>query len=654
MKSIKKVLIANRGEIACRIIRTLRKMRIMSVAVYSDADRGAKHVQMADQACYIGPSIATSSYLMINRVLEIAKMTGADAIHPGYGFLAENAEFAKQVEELGIIFIGPPYQAISLLGDKVSSKKCAKEAGVSLINGYIGFIDNIEHAKKVVQDIGLPVMLKASGGGGGRGMQVVRSLDNLEEMLILVKSEAINSFGSDTIFIEKYIENPKHIEIQVLADKFGNVVCLGERECSIQRRHQKIIEEAYEIDDTDYERIQKMYSQARSLVKDAGYYSVGTIEFLLDQDRNFYFLEMNTRIQVEHTVTELVTDLDLIEHMIYVAEDRCLSITQDDVRLSGYAIEVRVNAENPDKNFAPSTGVITEYIEPEGVRIDSGVKKGFEVGMYYDSMIAKICVHSTISRHDAISKMMNAIDNFYIDGLSLNLPFIRGVLGHKDFISGVATTNFLQLYKPKTDSVLDVVLALFALHVLLQCEHHGAVVIYEYVAEVSGEFYQISLGSMIDNCVVSVIDKEEYKVCFLGDIHSIYNILCFSINGRKISLKHYLYDKVNRYFFERGSDTGIVRYMSKKEFALWDVVKDNVRLGKDFLFLKSPLYGMVIEIFVKPGDRISSGTTVCIIEALKMHNYVTATEDNIVAQVHVVSGDTVKEGDIILEYEHKP
>ncbi|MGL4279956.1 MAG: acetyl-CoA carboxylase biotin carboxylase subunit, partial [Albidovulum sp.] len=445
----KKILIANRGEIACRVIKTARKMGIKTVAVYSDADRNALHVKMADEAVHIGPPPANQSYIVIDRIMEAIRQTGAEAVHPGYGFLSENMNFAAALEAEGVIFVGPPSPAIEAMGDKITSKKIAMEAGVSTVPGYMGLIADADEAVKISGEIGYPVMIKASAGGGGKGMRIAWNEQEAREGFESSKNEAANSFGDDRIFIEKFVTQPRHIEIQVLADKHGNAVYLHERECSIQRRNQKVIEEA-PSPFLDEATRKAMGEQAVALAKAVGYTSAGTVEFIVDGNRNFYFLEMNTRLQVEHPVTELITGVDLVEQMIRVANGEPLPFRQDDLKINGWAMESRLYAEDPYRNFLPSIGRLTRYRPPvEGataqggiVRNDTGVFEGGEISMYYDPMIAKLCTWAP-TRGQAIEEMRLALDTFEVEGIGHNLPFVGAVMDHPRFVSGNITTAFI-------------------------------------------------------------------------------------------------------------------------------------------------------------------------------------------------------------------
>ena len=449
-----KILVANRGEIACRIIRSAQGMGIKVVAVYSDADRYSPHTLMADEAIYIGESPAQSSYLDKKKIISAMKQTGAEAVHPGYGFLSENSDFAREVEENNFVFIGPPSSAIDSMGDKISSKKIAEKAGVSIVPGFLGEISDEKQAAKIAKDIGFPVLIKASAGGGGKGMRVVSSDSELKQGLISSKNEAEKSFGDKRVFIEKYISNPRHIEIQVLADKFGDCIYLGERECSIQRRNQKVIEEA-PSPFLDSQLRKKMGDQAVSLAKAVNYSSAGTVEFIVDEEKNFYFLEMNTRLQVEHPVTELVTGLDLVELMIKVACGEPLKVSQEQIELKGWALESRIYAEDPYRNFLPSTGRLIEFKPPQisnsndkVIRNDCGVIEGGEISIYYDPMISKLCSWGK-TRKEAISFMQEALDDYQIEGIGQNIPFLHSVYRNNDFRSGNISTAFIENNYPE-------------------------------------------------------------------------------------------------------------------------------------------------------------------------------------------------------------
>ncbi|MCX7728778.1 MAG: acetyl-CoA carboxylase biotin carboxylase subunit [Bacteroidia bacterium] len=445
-KTIKKILIANRGEIALRVIRSAKEMGIQTVAIYSEADKNAPFVRAADESYLIGPPPSNQSYLLADKIIDIALQCKADAIHPGYGFLSENADFAEKVTNAGIIFIGPPASAMRKIGDKLSAKKTAKEQNVPMISGSEGAIRDIEEAKKIAHKIGFPLLIKASAGGGGKGMRLVNKMEELEESIQRAMSEALSAFGDDAVFIEKYAEEPKHIEVQILGDQYGNVVYLFERECSIQRRHQKVIEEAPSSAISEELR-KRMGECAVALAKAVGYYNAGTVEFLVDKHRNFYFLEVNARLQVEHPVTEMITGLDLVKEQIKIAMGEPLSFTQNDLKISGHSIEVRVSAEDPFNNFLPDIGKLLMYKRPQGhgIRVDDGYEEGMDIPVYYDPMIAKLIVHAK-DRNAAIEKMIRAIDEFKIVGIETTLDFCKFVLKHPDFISGKFDTGFVAKY----------------------------------------------------------------------------------------------------------------------------------------------------------------------------------------------------------------
>ncbi|GAB4236936.1 MAG: acetyl-CoA carboxylase biotin carboxylase subunit [Ekhidna sp.] len=442
--SIKKILVANRGEIAIRVMRSAKEMGIKTVAVYSDADKFLPHASYADEAIHIGPAPASESYLVQDKIIEACKQTGADAIHPGYGFLSENASFAKRAEKEGIIFIGPSAHAIEVMGDKLTSKQTVKEFGVPLVPGMDEPINDVAKAKKVADDIGYPVMIKASAGGGGKGMRIVENPKDFEEQMERAMSEARNSFGNDEVFIEKFISSPKHIEVQILGDQHGNIIYLFERECSIQRRHQKVIEEAPSALLTP-ERRKEIGEAAVNVARSCNYHGAGTVEFIADENLDFYFLEMNTRLQVEHPVTELITGVDLVKEQINIAEGKKLTFTQDDLSIQGHSLEVRVYAEDPENNFLPDTGKLKQYIRPQGagVRVDDGYEEGQEVSIYYDPMIAKLISYGK-DRKEAIDRMKRAIAEYKISGVKTTLSFCDFVLNHKDFLDGTFTTKFVE------------------------------------------------------------------------------------------------------------------------------------------------------------------------------------------------------------------
>ena len=530
----KKILIANRGEIACRVIKTARKMGIQTVAIYSDADAQALHVQMADEAVHIGPPPANESYIVIDKVMEAIRQTGAEAVHPGYGFLSENPRFAEALEKEGVAFIGPPKGAIEAMGDKITSKKIAQEAGVSTVPGVMGLIEDADDAVKISKEIGYPVMIKASAGGGGKGMRIAWNDEEAREGFQSSKNEAASSFGDDRIFIEKFVTQPRHIEIQVLCDTHGNGVYLGERECSIQRRNQKVIEEA-PSPFLDEETRKAMGEQALKLSHAVNYASAGTVEFIVDGERNFYFLEMNTRLQVEHPVTELITGVDLVEHMIRVAAGEKLSLSQDDVKLNGWAMESRLYAEDPYRNFLPSIGRLTRYRPPEEldiegavVRNDTGVYEGGEISMYYDPMIAKLCTWGH-TRLEAIEGMRNALDAFEVEGIGHNLPFLSAVMDHPKFVSGNITTAFIAEEYPEgfdgvsldEDSLRRIAASAAAMHRVAEIrrtrvsgrmDNHERHVGEAWVVSLQGRDFAVSIAADREGSTVSFEDGSTLRV----------------------------------------------------------------------------------------------------------------------------------------------
>ncbi|MBL9073174.1 acetyl/propionyl/methylcrotonyl-CoA carboxylase subunit alpha, partial [Tabrizicola sp.] len=539
-----KILIANRGEIACRVIKTARKMGIKTVAVYSDADRNALHVQMADEAVHIGPSPAAQSYIVIDRIMDAIRQTGAQAVHPGYGFLSENRSFAAALEAVGVVFIGPPSPAIEAMGDKITSKKIAMEAGVSTVPGYMGLIADAEEAVKIAGQIGYPVMIKASAGGGGKGMRIAWNDAEAAEGFQSSKNEAAASFGDDRIFIEKFVTQPRHIEIQVLADKHGNCVYLGERECSIQRRNQKVIEEA-PSPFLDAATRKAMGEQACALATAVGYASAGTVEFIVDGSRNFYFLEMNTRLQVEHPVTELITGVDLVEQMIRVAAGEKLPFTQDDIKLTGWALESRLYAEDPYRNFLPSIGRLTRYrppaetagyssgvaagaAGPRVIRNDTGVYEGGEISMYYDPMIAKLCTWAP-TRAESIEEMRVALDSFEVEGIGHNLPFLSAVYDHDRFIKGDITTAFIAEEYPDgfggvtldEDALRRVAAAAAAMYRVTEIrrtrvsgrmDNHERKVGDDWVVSLQGQSYPVKLAADREGTTVHFADGDKLRV----------------------------------------------------------------------------------------------------------------------------------------------
>ncbi len=673
-----KILIANRGEIACRVIKTARKMGIKTVAIYSDADRRALHVQMADEAVHVGPPPANQSYIVIDKVMAAIKESGAQAVHPGYGFLSENAKFAEALEAAGVAFVGPPKGAIEAMGDKITSKKIAQEAGVSTVPGYMGLIADADEAVKISNEIGYPVMIKASAGGGGKGMRIAWNDQEAREGFQSSKNEAANSFGDDRIFIEKFVTQPRHIEIQVLCDTHGNGVYLGERECSIQRRNQKVVEEA-PSPFLDEETRRAMGEQAVALAKAVGYASAGTVEFIVDGAKNFYFLEMNTRLQVEHPVTELITGVDLVEQMIRVAAGKELSITQDDVKLTGWAIENRLYAEDPYRNFLPSIGRLTRYRPPAEtaaytpgvaagaagdvvVRNDTGVYEGGEISMYYDPMIAKLCTWAP-TRAAAIEAMRIALDSFEVEGIGHNLPFLSAVMDHPKFISGDMTTAFIAEEYPEgfdgvtlPDAELKRVAAsCAAMHRIAEIrrtqvsgrmDNHERRVGNSWVVTLQGQTYPVVVAADPEGATVTFADQSSIRVA--SDWTPGQSLAEITTDGAPLVLK---VDKITQGFRirSRGADLKVnVRRPRQAELAALMPEKLPPDTSK---LLLCPMPGLVVKINVEVGQEVEEGQALCTIEAMKMENILRAEKKSVVSKINASAGDSLAVDDVIIEFE---
>jgi len=672
----KKILIANRGEIACRVMKTAKKMGIKTVAVYSEADKEARHVQLADEAVCIGPAPSRESYLVMDRIIQACKDTGAEAVHPGYGFLSENEQFAKRCEEEGIVFIGPKYQSIAAMGDKIASKKLALAANVNTIPGHNEAIATTEEAVKIAQGIGYPVMIKASAGGGGKGLRVAFNDKEAAEGFVACKTEAMNSFGDDRIFIEKFVEGPRHIEIQVLGDSQGNVVYLNERDCSIQRRHQKVIEEAPSpfIDPVTRKA---MGEQAVALAKAVNYQSAGTVEFVVGKDKSFYFLEMNTRLQVEHPVTESITGLDLVEQMIRVAAGEKLAFKQEDVKLDGWSMECRINADDPFRNFLPSTGRLVKYRPPEsenGVRVDTGVYEGGEIPMFYDSMIAKLIVHGK-NRSEAIEKMRAALNNFVIRGIHSNIPFQAALLQHPRFVSGDFTTGFIAEEYPegfKKDSVQPAdpkrLAALAAFMRYRYLEHikmiDGQLVGHEMV--IAKKFVVVTgaqSGSMNDprEEPVRIELKDGIYSVYIDDVDGVsrYDIesnwrpgqICLHATINRAS-------KITAQVERRGVKFILVLDGAHYECMVLSPLgaelqrRMPVKLPPDTSKLvMSPMPGLLTKIAVKVGEVVTAGQKLASIEAMKMENTLSAMQDGVVAEICAKEGDSLAVDQLIIRFE---
>jgi propionyl-CoA carboxylase alpha chain len=683
-KMFTKILIANRGEIACRVIATAHKMGIKTVAVYSEADKEARHVMLADEAVLIGPAASRESYLVADKIIAAAKSTGAQAIHPGYGFLSENAEFAKRCEDEGIAFIGPRHFSIAAMGDKIESKKLAGAAGVNCIPGVNDAIETAEKAVEIAKGIGYPVMIKASAGGGGKGLRVAFNDKEALEGFTSCRNEARNSFGDDRVFIEKFVEEPRHIEIQVLGDSHGNVVYLNERECSIQRRHQKVIEEAPSPFISEATR-KAMGEQAVQLAKAVKYQSAGTVEFVVGKDQSFYFLEMNTRLQVEHPVTEAITGLDLVEMMIRVAAGEKLPIEQKDVQRNGWAIECRINAEDPFRNFLPSTGRLVRFQPPKqtmfqantadllGVRVDTGVQDGGEIPMFYDSMIAKLIVHGK-DRNDAIAKMREALNGFVIRGISSNIPFQAALLAHPRFVSGEFNTGFIAEQYGKGFRAEDVphddhdFLAALAAFVRRKSRQRAA--------NLSGQLpgYDVQIGQ--DYAVVELGQggQNRYLQVHVDEFTGKPGVAQIKVNGKTYAIESQ--SRLNDIRIE-GQCNGkpftaqVERGTLKNPLAL-QVQHNGTRIEALVMsprmaelhqlmpfkappdlsrFVLSPMPGLLVDVSVQPGQKVQAGERVAVIEAMKMENVLFAAQDGVVKKVVAAKGESLTVDQMIVEFE---
>ncbi|MER2508805.1 MAG: acetyl/propionyl/methylcrotonyl-CoA carboxylase subunit alpha [Amaricoccus sp.] len=663
-----KILIANRGEIACRVMKSARKMGIKSVAVYSDADAAALHVRMADEAVHIGPPPASQSYIVIDKIIEAVRKTGAQAVHPGYGFLSERAEFAQALDAMGVAFIGPPVGAIEAMGDKITSKKLAAEAGVSTVPGYMGLIDDAEHAVTIAKQIGYPVMIKASAGGGGKGMRIAWTDDEAREGFARSKSEAASSFGDDRIFIEKFVTQPRHIEIQVLGDKHGNCLYLNERECSIQRRNQKVIEEA-PSPFLDAATRKAMGEQAVALAKAVDYCSAGTVEFIVDGARNFYFLEMNTRLQVEHPVTELITGVDIVEQMIRVAAGEKLALTQGDVKLDGWAIESRLYAEDPYRNFLPSIGRLRTYRPPteersdtHAVRNDTGVFEGGEISMYYDPMIAKLCSWGP-DRAAAIETMRGALDAFEVEGIGHNLPFLSAVLDHPRFISGDITTAFIAEEYPDgfAGAKLDIALlrrvaaAVSAMNRVAEIrraritgrmDNHERKVGSDWVVSLGREHFPVMIAADREGSTVEFGDGTRHRV--VSSWTPGQSLARMVVDGEPLVLK---VSRITGGFRVRlrGADLKAT-VLSPRMADLAALMPEKAPPDTSRLLL-CPMPGLVVRIDVKVGDEVFDGQALAMVEAMKMENVLRAERNAKVSKILAKPGDSLAVDDVILEFE---
>jgi propionyl-CoA carboxylase alpha chain len=679
----KKLLIANRGEIACRVIKTARRMGISTVAVYSDADRNALHVKMADEAVHIGPPPASESYIVIDRIMDAIRRTGAEAVHPGYGFLSENMKFAEALEAEGIAFVGPPARAIEAMGDKITSKKIAAEADVSTVPGFMGVIGDADEAVKISNEIGYPVMIKASAGGGGKGMRIAWTDEETREGFQASKNEAKSSFGDDRIFIEKFVTQPRHIEIQVLADTHGNCVYLGERECSIQRRNQKVIEEA-PSPFLDAATRRAMGEQSCALARAVGYASAGTVEFIVDGEKNFYFLEMNTRLQVEHPVTELITGVDLVEQMIRVAAGERLPMAQEDVTLTGWALESRLYAEDPYRNFLPSIGRLTRYRPPEevaagpllatgkwqgeaaegarAVRNDTGVYEGGEISMYYDPMIAKLCTWGP-DRDTALEGMRVALDSFEVEGIGHNLPFLSAVMDHPRFVSGEITTAFIaEEYPEGFDGVTlgdgearRVAAAAAAMHRVAEIrrtrisgrmDNHERRVGTDWVVSLQGASHPVHIDADHDGSTVTFADGAVMRVT--SDWTPGDTLARLVVDGQALVLK---VGKIPGGFRlrTRGADLK-VHVRSPRQAELAALMPEKLPPDTSKMLL-CPMPGLIVKVDVEIGQEVQEGQALCTVEAMKMENILRAERKGVVSRINAGAGDSLAVDDVIMEFE---
>ena len=662
-----KILIANRGEIACRVMKTAKKMGIKTVAVFSDADRNALHVKMADEAVNIGPPPANQSYIDIDKVIAAVKETNANAVHPGYGFLSENSKFAKALADIGVIFVGPPENAIESMGDKITSKKIAQEAGVNTVPGYMGVINDDDEALRISKEIGYPVMIKASAGGGGKGMRIAWNDTEVKEGFQSSKNEAASSFGDDRIFIEKFVTQPRHIEIQVLADSKGNCIYLGERECSIQRRNQKVVEEA-PSSFLDEKTRREMGEQACKLAKAVGYSSAGTVEFIVDKDKNFFFLEMNTRLQVEHPVTELITNIDLVEQMILVAAGKPLSIAQKDVKLTGWAMESRLYAEDPYRNFLPSIGRLTRYRPPAEiqnknfiVRNDTGVYEGGEISMYYDPMIAKLCTWAP-NRAEAIEQMRIALDRFEVEGIGHNLPFLSAVMDHKKFVSGNITTAFIaeefsegfngvDLNNDKIKhlaacaAAMNRVAEIRRTKVSGRMDNHERRVGDDWVVQIDGKVFPVFVSADTAGANVKFEDGTSIRVS--GDWQPGKKLANMSANDNKLIIK---IGKLTGGFRmrTRGADLRVL-VRTPRQAELSKYMREKIPPDTSKLLL-CPMPGLIVKIDVEVGQEVQEGQPLCTVEAMKMENILRAERKGLVAKINSNVGDSLAVDDVILEF----
>ncbi len=658
-KTINKILIANRGEIACRVIRTAKKRGIATVAVYSDADKYALHVLQADESVHIGASASSQSYLNMDAIVDACKQTGADAVHPGFGFLSENADFAARLDKEGIIFIGPGIKAIQAMGDKIESKKLANNAKVNTVPGHPDAVPDAKTALKIAEQIGCPVMLKASAGGGGKGMRVAETLAEVEDGFISAQNEARSAFGDDRVFVEKFITQPRHIEIQIIADQHGQCIYLGERECSIQRRHQKVLEEAPSSFISDETR-KAMGEQAVALAKAVDYVSAGTVEFIVDANQQFYFLEMNTRLQVEHPVTECITGFDLVELMIDAAAGKKFDFTQSDIKLNGWAFEARVYAEDADRNFMPSIGRITHYQPPQvndiseasGVRVDTGIQAGGEISMHYDPMIAKLVTWAP-TREQAIEKMREALDNYQIEGVQHNIPFLSALFAHPNVMSGDITTRFIedhfsggfdsQEYESDGINELPVIAAWLSATVQTRDQHTSSLMSSNTKTNATADLYVRNMNQQTTDCIEQATLDAVSSEWQPGDRH-----FKGTVNGKQLSAS-----------VERLENLWQLNHRgSKRQFLVLPAhvaklyqhmpEKQSNDMSK---FLLSPMPGLLMKVLVSVGDTVSAGDDLAIVEAMKMENTLRAEVSGTVKTIAAAEGDSLAVDATILEFE---
>ncbi len=673
-----KILIANRGEIACRVIKTARKMGVRTIAVFSDADRAALHVRMADEKVHIGPSPAAQSYILIDRILDAVRETGAQAVHPGYGFLSERAAFAEALEAMGVAFIGPPARAIEAMGDKIESKKLAAAAGVNTVPGFLGVVESEDHAIEIARGIGYPVMLKASAGGGGKGMRIAWTDAEVREGFVSSKNEAASSFGDDRLLVEKFVTNPRHIEIQVLGDRFGNCLWVNERECSIQRRNQKVIEEA-PSPFLDPETRRAMGEQSVALAKAVDYCSAGTVEFIVDGARNFYFLEMNTRLQVEHPVTELITGIDLVEQMIRVAAGEKLSITQDDIGINGWAIESRLYAEDPYRKFLPSTGRLTRYRPPEeiatadmAVRNDTGVFEGGEISIFYDPMIAKLCTWGP-DRASAIDHMRAALDAFEVEGIGHNLPFLAAVMDHPKFVSGDISTAFIAEEYPEgfqgaeiSDEsrarLAAIAVALRLIRDQRDADITGAVqnraraVGVDRVAATEGGAWGVRwkdghyrVTPLAEPRIGAGVDLDAgHALEIVTDWTPGDTLAHVTIDGEAIAVK---VDSLTEGFRLRWRGADLKFTVRTPRIATLSALMPQKAPPDTSKMLLCPMPGLVVSIAVAEGQEVQDGQILCTVEAMKMENVLRAERQGVVSKINARPGDSMAVDEVIMEFE---